>query len=667
MPADLMKDEQRRMFITTPSAPFKKCGKAAILYHFSSLIFNSSFHHVSRRTKCGDLMPVGKNLACSHLQSLASPLTFVYFQPNVRIFMFRLSFIFCAFLAAFSSFALAQNSPDFKDEGAFKIDSIQYHIGDAFDDSKYHTKYDKWAYDFLNWIHIETRESTVHKLLLFSEGDTVTPIQVQEAERFLRTQNFLSDASIEIEKNGEKNIAHVKTSDNWTLTIPVSFGYSGSEMSYDNLSYGIGIQESNFLGLGQKVGFYYGHDEFRDMLSLNYSDPHFLFRYNHLDLLYSYNTDGYLVSGQMYIPFLSRSQNQWAYTLAGLKNQRIAYFYGSGDMAPGATHYDTDTDIEELPLYNGDEAVKLLKVKDFVDDSLSFRVSRSFGGIFRKLYVGATYDYHRETATHGKLSRYIFTDGDDTFVIDSTSAWNEWLPERRDSRLGLYLQLSNIHYEKLKNFHNVKWTEDVEKGYSLKAQISKNYEQLGSDDNDIRLDLWGDLYLGAGMHHLTLNSKMHFYLDHGKQRDFYGRLKGEYIFHPSHKTSTAVTGIADFYKDARYGYQLSLGGIDGFAGFPTGFYAGQARVYGNIEQRYFPDFEIATLMPVLVAFASVGETAWDFDDINRKDLIYVVGFGARFAQTKSISRLINKLDVSIPVNGVRKGEPHFSLTTTYSL
>lgn len=582
----------------------------------------------------------------------------------------RLLLFTTAFLVALSLASAAPKDSTFKDEGAFKIDSIQYHIGDAFDDSKYHTKYDKWAYDFLNWIHIETRESTVRKLLLFNEGDTVTPIQIQEAERFLRTQNYLSDASIEIEKNGDQTIARVNTSDNWTLTIPVSFGYSGSDMSYDNLNYGIGIQESNFLGLGQKLGFYYGHDEFRDMLSLEYSDPHFLFRYNHLDLLYSYNTDGYLVSGQMYIPYLSRSQNQWAYTIAGLKNQRIAYFYGSGDLPKGATPYDlsdSETEIADLPLYNGDEAVKLLKVKDFVDDSLSLRISRSFGGIFRKLYIGATYDYHRETATHGRLSRFIFTDGTDAYVIDSTSAANDWLPERRDSRLGMYLQLSNLHYEKLKNFHNVKWTEDVEKGYSLKAQVSKNYEQLGSDDNDIRIDLWGDLYLGSGMHHLSLNSKMHFYLDHGEQHNFFGKLKGEYIFHPSAKFSTAITGIADFYKDARYGYQLSLGGADGFAGFPTGFYTGQARVYGNIEQRYFPDFELATLMPVLVAFGSVGETAWDFGDINRKDLIYVVGFGARFAQTKSISRLINKLDVSIPVNGVRKGEPHYSLTTTYSL
>ena len=53
----------------------------------------------------------------------------------------------------------------------FRVDKIRYHIGDAFDDSKAHSKYDRWAYDILNLVHIETREVTVRKLLLFDKGD----------------------------------------------------------------------------------------------------------------------------------------------------------------------------------------------------------------------------------------------------------------------------------------------------------------------------------------------------------------------------------------------------------------------------------------------------------------------------------------------------------------
>ena len=233
--------------------------------------------------------------------------------------------------------------------------------------------------------------------------------------------------------------------------------------------------------------------------------------------------------------------------------------------------------------------------------------------------------------------------------------------------MGFYIKYSNIRYEKIKNYHSAKWTEDVDKGFAVKAQISKNYEQLGADDNDIRLDFWTDLYLGRESHHLTLQSYMNFYLDHGKRHDFYGKISGEYLFHPCNSFSTALSGLVDLYDNARQGYQLTLGGSSGFVGFPTGYYAGQARVYASLEPRWFPDFEIVTLVPVVVAFGSVGETAARIMDINRKDLIYVAGFGLRLVQTKSITRLVNKLDVSFPLNGKRKGEAHYSVTTSYTL
>lgn len=576
--------------------------------------------------------------------------------------------IFFAILAAFAAFACAETSAITEDSSAvFGIDEIRYDIGDAFDDSKSHTKYDKWAFDLLNWIHIETREVTVRKLLLFDEGDSVDLNFILEAERFLRTQRFLSDASISMTREDGKNIANVHTSDNWTLTIPVSLGFAGNKWTYDNLNYGIGVQESNFLGLGQLLGFYYGHDELRDMMKVEYGDPHFLIRYNHLDMVYSYNTDGYMAYWNMYRPFLSRSFNQWAYTLEGLMSESFYYAYGSGNLPPGSVSYETSKSLDSLVKYNGDSSVTLLKVKDFIDDSLSFRLARSFGNTQRKFYIGASYDYQRQTAEYGKLSRYLFNDGGDVYVIDSTKAWEEWLPERKDSRLGFYLKYDNLRYEKIKNYHTVKWTEDINKGYVLEAKVSKNYEQLGSADNDIRLDFLTTMYLGHDWNHLTLSSNMYFYLDHGHRRDYYGRMFGEYNFHPSNMFSTVLTGWADFYKDARYGCQLSLDKNSGFIGIPTGMYTGQARVFANLEQRYFPNIEFATLVPVFVAFGSVGETAWKFGDINRKDLVYVLGFGARFVQTKSISRFVNKLDVSFPMNGARKGEPHFSITTTKEL
>ena len=93
-------------------------------------------------------------------------------------------------------------SPSRDSSTLFHVDSIVYDIGDAFDDSKVHTKYDALAYEFLNWVHIETREMTVRKLLLFNQGGLASLDLMLESERFLREQKFLSDASIKVEQEG---------------------------------------------------------------------------------------------------------------------------------------------------------------------------------------------------------------------------------------------------------------------------------------------------------------------------------------------------------------------------------------------------------------------------------------------------------------------------------
>lgn len=111
----------------------------------------------------------------------------------------------------------------------FRIDEIRYDIGDVFDDSRIRYTYDKWLCDLLVGLHFKTRESTVRNLLLFDEGDEISKIQVQEAERFLRTQRYLSDAKITILNEDGKNIANVHTSDNWTLSPSLGGGFNGSK------------------------------------------------------------------------------------------------------------------------------------------------------------------------------------------------------------------------------------------------------------------------------------------------------------------------------------------------------------------------------------------------------------------------------------------------------
>lgn len=573
---------------------------------------------------------------------------------------------------------------------AFTVDKIEIEIGDAFDDSKAHTFLDSALYNILNVIHIETHEAVVRKLLLFEVGDSVSLYQLIESERYLREQPYISDAKIVKVSDGEKNTLKVRTSDNWTLSIPVSLEHPGDEWYY-----GVGLQENNFLGFGQTVGIYYSHDEFRDMFQGLYENSNFIFRHNHLKALYSYNTDGHVAFGQMNLPYLSRTKNQWAYTVEGLSSEADVAFYASGNRPFGSYQVNPadyikvnsscegfvagscapdeasakDTLLAKIDeLNNGKKALKVLTAKRLREDSLSIRLGRSFGTPMYKLYVSASYDYHDYGNDYSRINRHMFEDNGNIYAIDPL-ALEEWLPAYTDSRFGVSAELSRIRYDRLVNYKNVKWVEDVDRGYSVKAKISKNSERLGADNNDWRLDYRLKIFLGSGMNHLLAGVSSNFYFDEESRRDIYEKVSMEYIFKPSLYYSTSLEGFMDSYKRAAYGKQLILGGIEGMNGLPTAIFAGQARFYANLEQRFFPDIEIGTVVPVFAAFVSAGETTDALHEFEPRDLQYLAGVGVRFGMTKSIVRAVNHFNLSWPIHGPleKSAMPRMSIICKYSL
>ena len=532
----------------------------------------------------------------------------------------------------------------------FRVDSIVVENGDAFDDSKAYSWADSLVYAIGNAVHIETRKSVVERLVLFDVGDTVNLYELIESEKNLRNQAYIADAHItrEISSSG-RNVVRIRTSDTWTLTIPLSV----ERPSDGPLYYGIGIWENNFLGLGQTIGVYYSHDEFRDRFMGLYNNSNFLFRHNAFEASVSRNTDGYLHYVTMYRPYLSRSKNEWAYTAAGFWNKSDVKYYWTGKLPTGTVDVSVaDSVRESLSAFNRKDGNEILRVKRIEEDSASFRLGHSFGGEEFKIYLGLGYDYHRLGRSYASVSRKVFLLEGEPAAIDSASVRN-WIPEMLDSRFGASLTLSRIRYDRLVNFKHAKWTEDVDKGYSVKIGISRNWKSLGAMDDDARLDYEIYLALGSRMHHLILNAKSHFYFDSDSRRDIYEFVSAEYIWRSNEWFSTKVLGYMDAFKRSAYGRQLSLGGLQNqeFYGFPTYLYTGQARFYGQIEERFFPHFEIGTVAPVFAAFFKAGETASEVRLFEPDELTYIAGFGVRFAMTKSVSGLVNHLDFSWPLNG----------------
>ncbi|HEX2921985.1 MAG TPA: hypothetical protein VHO50_12555 [Bacteroidales bacterium] len=100
----------------------------------------------------------------------------------------------------------------------------------------------------LNKTHISTIEYIIKNNLLFSSGDTVSPIQLSDNERLLRDLPFIDDARIIIEPvQGNQADITVITKDVYSIGGSFApFGFTKGKIT---------VFDNNILGLGNELGF----------------------------------------------------------------------------------------------------------------------------------------------------------------------------------------------------------------------------------------------------------------------------------------------------------------------------------------------------------------------------------------------------------------------------
>jgi len=104
------------------------------------------------------------------------------------------------------------------------------------------------AEKFLNNTHVNTSIRIIRKNLLFTEGDTISPLTLSDNERILRQLSFIDDARIIVVpvSDTEADIV-VVTKDVYSL---------GGSFSYKGLKAGeVSVFEKNMFGLGHELGF----------------------------------------------------------------------------------------------------------------------------------------------------------------------------------------------------------------------------------------------------------------------------------------------------------------------------------------------------------------------------------------------------------------------------
>ncbi|GBU26234.1 hypothetical protein R83H12_02928 [Fibrobacteria bacterium R8-3-H12] len=481
-------------------------------------------------------------------------------------------------------------------EDSLGISKIYIETKNVFDDAVTHTSAEKSLYRIGNIIHIKTRESVIEARLPFKEGNIVSYAEIQEAEKDLRALPYISDAKIEAKKDSLGNAdLYVETSDNWTFSPEVSLGKPGEEWLW-----AVGLLEHNLFGLGHTIGFFFRHEEERDLKYLLFKTEDFFTPHHKFYFTLSENSDGFERSLGLSYPFISQAKNQWSYNAEMLWSKRDEY------------------DIEELK-----------------EDSLSLWLLRSFGGAWFKTYLGMGYDFHR---------------------LDNRE--ENWL---KDSRLGFSIAASRIRLEKKYNLHRVKWAEDVERGYYIKTVIAKNFEELQAKNEDWYFEHIINLSVGTKRHNFLAKGRNSFYCNKDSLGDMRSLLFGEYIFKPSLEWSSVLSAQVESWN-GYFPLQFYLDGNSIFPGFPAHYLAGTNTFAFKAEQRFFPGFEILTQIPSFTAFLTAGEATDKLHAFEPRDLLYMAGIGLRISSSKSVQGVVSHINLSLPLNGeLSKGfEPRFS-------
>jgi len=539
---------------------------------------------------------------------------------------------------------------DLPDSFSAVVKVIQLDIKDAFEGSTVHSETEQNLFDLGNKLHIESKPKTIRRRLLFNEGDTLTKDLLLEAEKSLRTEEFLADAIIEVMQN-QNGTAVVKltTYDQWTTVPAAGLQRSGGEWIYF-----FGPVESNLLGTGQRIGFFMGHDLQRDTRWMDYNNNALFPERLHLAAHSAWLSDGYSHLFSLSKPLETRT-DRYAFSVSLSAGENSEYYFFDANQLgllpdslanakAGMSHY-------------------LERFDRIATNDVNVTVTRSYGSSL-KLSLVPEFNRHERFSN----DTTIFANQSILDILPLNA--NVLDPNSRlDYLLGATLSLYKYQYKTVQNFNNLKWSETIETGWRISTKISQNQKWMGARNHDFYFShsaVYNNAWFDAFYVNSSLSSR-YFFSPQGAFNDGYNAGNIELQYKPVYFTSTFLSSNwSNYFAKGKFA-QLLLGEDNGLNGFPNYYYAGQARILFEAEQRFFPVLELGTLVPAFAIFANAGNTFPDYEKWDLNDLHYSLGLGLRLGASKSTQKVVNHLNLSWPIGEKYLSGPTLSIRAKKSL
>lgn len=460
-------------------------------------------------------------------------------------------------------------------------------------------------------LHINTRDSTIRKQLLFNSGEPYEPRLLQESERILRATPYIGDAHIHpvAYHDGVVDV-EVHTRDVWTLDTSVSFGRKGGANSF-----GIQLQDVNLAGLGLHLGLGRKSDVDRVSTTLRFVAPSLGHQRWTLDASYSSNSDGYERGLFLGRPFYSLD-TRWTAGMLGEAHERRESRYALGQII--GVYDSTGSDYE---IFGGHSA-----------GTRAGWVTRWTWGA-----TASTRDFRESPAS---------TDPD----IAALPPWP--LPE---ARRFVYPWMDWEHiqdnYVTEQNRNQIGKVEDWHAGWYMRARLGLASQAAGSTSDALiwQAQVSRGFRMGEGRL-LDIGATTAGRLEHGVPVDALASIATRYYFPTSSRSKLFLGASADYVHNADADRQLLLGGDNGLRGYPLRFLESpgpdKARWLVTAEERWYSTWSIWSVFNVgAAAFYDAGGTPG-----SGLGVLQDVGVGLRLLNNRSAHAGVLHVDLALPLN-----------------
>jgi outer membrane protein assembly factor BamA len=504
---------------------------------------------------------------------------------------------------AFSDIAAPQQIP--APVAGERIGTITLRVGDIFDTTK--PGENKSVYRLANRLHIDTRENALRAQLLFAEGDLYSQRVAEETERALRRLRYIREPHVRVVGRHDGLVdLEVSASDTWTLSPGLSFGRKGGANSTS-----IEFDDYNVFGSGKRFSVGAHSDVDRSSKSLLWIDPNVFGTRWTTNASYSDNDDGNSAALEIERPFYS-FDTRWTAGVSLEDDDGVQRRYSLGKRADAYRREARGADLH-------------------------FGTSRGWDESWvRRFTAGVRFDEKKFSDASGLAPSAILP-------VDRTFAY---------PYAGLEFIQDDFVTEM--NVDQIERTEDFQFGRRFLVELGYADSVFGGDMSATLLRATASRGWRLRDHHkLFFGTGFSGRLEGGAARNTIYSASARYYWRTSRNTLFYAALSGDFGHALDLDNDLMLGGDNGLRGYPLRYQAGSSRALLTLEQRFYTTWYPFRLFHVGGAvFADIGRSFGPSAiDVPNLGTLRDVGFGMRFASSRSALANVLHLDVAFPLDG----------------